>query len=186
MPSLKKNHAINENKILDYNFTLYETYLTHFNIEHWNFTLSTWKTFVNSLAEPEPNALQDEEEQVDDVHVEDEGSEDIVLGAEWVLVFAANYQLRVDHDKEAEKNARSSQLSIKENSHGLWQKNAEWPEDDAADAGVDEVGRSYGGRDGGDHSVDEETDQGRHQTSLIKSFKTDPRQNAVRKQTLIN
>ena len=30
----------------------------------------------------EPNDPQDEEEQVDDVHVEDEGSEDVVLGAE--------------------------------------------------------------------------------------------------------
>ena len=138
----------------------------------------------NSTAEP--NDPQDEEEQVDDVHVEDEGSEDVVLGAEWVLVFAADHQLRVDHDEEAENNARSSQLRIKKNSHGHDREmhldyqscmTGDSPEDDAADAGVEEVESPAASEDGGDQSEDEETDQGGDQTTLIKiqSFKTDPR-----------
>ena len=60
------------------------------------------------------------------------------------------------------------------------------PEDDAAYAGVEEVESPAASEDGGDQSEDEETDQGGDQTTLIKikSFKTDPRQNAIRKQFL--
>ena len=51
------------------------------------------------------------------------------------------------------------------------------PEDDAADAGVEEVESPAASEDGGDQSEDEETDQGCDQTTLIKnqSFETDPR-----------
>lgn len=49
-----------------------------------------------------PEDGQDVEEEVDDVQVEVEGGEDVLLGAEGVLVLAAHHELRVVHDVERE------------------------------------------------------------------------------------
>jgi len=40
---------------------------------------------------------QDIHEDVDDVQVEVEGSEDVLFGTDAVLVFAAHHQLRIEH-----------------------------------------------------------------------------------------
>ena len=48
---------------------------------------------------------EDVHEEVDDVQVEVEGGEDVLLGAEGVLVAPAHHQLGVVHDVEAEDDS---------------------------------------------------------------------------------
>ena len=88
---------------------------------------------VSNLVSAVSNNLKDVHEQVDDVKIEVESCKDVFLGAERVLVAATDHQLGVVDDVQTE--------------------------DDAADAGVDQVQGSARGEEQGDESEYNETHQ---------------------------
>merc|ERR1719445_1396351 len=88
---------------------------------------------VSSLVSAVSNNLKDVHEQVDDVKIEVESCKDVFLGTERVLVAAPDHQLGVVDDVKTE--------------------------DDAADAGVDQVQGSARGEEQGDESKNDEAHQ---------------------------
>ena len=101
--------------------------------------------FLFFLVSAVSNNLKDVHEQVDDIEIEVESSKDVFLWTERVLVTAPDHELGVVDDVQTE--------------------------DDAPDAGVDEVHGSTGRETQGNEAENNETHQDCNQHTCVNIFK---------------